>query len=177
MDSGSGQKDGACYLCASNPTPSNLTGFTMYTRDGSVEGTWAAASDECTDKLGCTSQHGFFADALYAQVLAYSVGLGTIVSSEDKIRSHLHGELGANCVRARGNSLVDGCDDAGIVILTGRPKPGPTDWCVRPCSQTLACLLHVASLLITPFFNFFFFLLLFALERGMPRVCGPLALI
>lgn len=128
MDSGTGERDGECYLCAANPTISNLTGFTLYTRDGSVEGTWAAASDGCTDKQGCTSQHGFFADALYAQVLAYSVGLGTIVSSEDKIKSHLKGELAANCVRAHGDKLIEGCDDAGIVILTGRPAPGPTDW-------------------------------------------------
>ena len=76
----------------------------------------------------CATQHGFFGDALYAQVLAYSAGLGRLVSSDDKIKSHLAAELATNCVRAEGAALVDGCDDAGIVILTGRTPPGVTDW-------------------------------------------------
>lgn len=91
-------------------------------------GFWAAASDGCTDKQGCTSQHGFFGDALYGQVLAYSAGLGTIVSSEDKLRSHLKAELARNCFHVEGQALKPGCDKAGIVILTGRPKVGVTDW-------------------------------------------------
>ena len=31
-------------------------------------------------------------------------------------------------MHATGEMLTEGCDDAGIVILTGRPKVGVTDW-------------------------------------------------
>jgi non-lysosomal glucosylceramidase len=118
-----------------------------------VAGSWAAASDACTDTVACKSQHGFFSDALYGQVLAYSVGLGTVVSSESKIKSHLEAELAANCFHADGGSAVGGeggdpghlsagCDAAGMVILTGRPAPGVTDWMIwegaAPNHATLA---------------------------------------
>ena len=44
--------------------------YTVYIKSptGAVEGSWAAASDGCTDKAGCSTQHGFFGDTLYAQV-------------------------------------------------------------------------------------------------------------
>ena len=59
---------GDCYTCRTAVT-ANESGYTLYTKSGAVEGTWAAASDGCTDKQGCTTQHGLFADALYAQVI------------------------------------------------------------------------------------------------------------
>ena len=80
------------------------------------------------DGSGCSTQHGFFGDALYAQALAYTAGLGRLVSSADKIRSHLKQELATNCMHAEGDNLAPGCDDAGIVILTGRANVGVTDW-------------------------------------------------
>merc|ERR1719272_755596 len=119
---------GDCYTCANGAAWAYNKDYTLYSKSGAVQGSWAAASDDCTDKQGCTKQHGFFGDALYAQVLAYSVGLGPLVSSEDKLKSHLAAELATNCVHAEGNNLAAGCDNAGIVILTGRPSPGVTDW-------------------------------------------------
>jgi non-lysosomal glucosylceramidase len=118
---------GDCYLCRNADVLSNSSGYTLYTKSGAVAGSWAAASDNCTE-AGCTTQHGFFGDTLYAQVLAYTVGLGTIVSSEEKLKSHLRAELATNCVHAEGETLAAGCDNAGIVILTGRKKTGVTDW-------------------------------------------------
>jgi hypothetical protein len=118
---------GRCYLCTSDVV-ANTAGFNLYTNDGTVEGSWAAASDSCTDRDNCTRQHGMFGDALYAQVLAYTAGLGTIVSSKEKLTSHLAAELASNCAHAEGERLVSGCDKAGIVILTGRPKVGSYDW-------------------------------------------------
>ena len=119
---------GDCYTCANGAAWGYSKDYTLYSKSGAVQGSWAAASDGCTDKQGCTTQHGFFGDALYAQVLAYSAGLGTLVSSEEKLKSHLAAELATNCAHAVGENLVAGCDKAGIVILTGRPTPGVTDW-------------------------------------------------
>ena len=118
---------GDCYTCRTTVT-ANESGYTLYTKSGTVEGSWAAASDGCTDKQGCTTQEGLFADALYAQVLAYSAGLGTLVSSEAKLRQHLHAQLATNCAHAEGAALAPGCANAGMVTLTGRAKLGPTDW-------------------------------------------------
>ena len=112
---------GSCYVCTSTVVASNQ-GFTLFTNDGTAQGSWAAASDGCVDTKGCTSQHGMFGDALYAQVLAYTAGLGTIVSSKAKLKLHLAAELASNCAHSEGERLVPGCDRAGIVILTG-PYP------------------------------------------------------
>lgn len=120
---------GDCYTCPNDAAWAYSPDYTLYTKQGgAVAGSWAAASDGCTDKQGCATQHGFFADVLYAQVLAYSAGLGLLVSSEEKLKSHLAAELATNCVHADGEDLARGCDDAGIVILTGRATPGVTDW-------------------------------------------------
>ena len=127
MSSNTSSKD-FCYKCSGGSPTAPNPDYNLYTKSGSVEGSWAAASDGCTDQQGCATQHGFFGDTLYAQVLAYSVGLGTIVSSEDKLRSHLKQELATNCAHAVGEGLVEGCDNAGIVILTGRETVGVTDW-------------------------------------------------
>ena len=51
-------------------------------------------------------------------MLAYSAGLGTIVSSEDKIRQHLRTQLATNCAHADGTSLVAGNPNP-------RPSPNP----------------------------------------------------
>ena len=118
---------GTCFLCTSTVAAST-PGYDLFANDGTAEGSWAAASDVCTDRKGCTSQHGMFGDALYAQVLAYSAGLGTIVSSEAKVTSHLAAELASNCAHAEGERLLPSCDRAGMVILTGRPEVGVTDW-------------------------------------------------
>ena len=121
--------DGSCYACSNDIFVANQSGFTLYTNlnAGSVPGSWAAASDNCTEKQGCQAQHGFFGDALYAQVLAYSAGLGALLP-ERKIRSHLAAELKTNCMHAEGETLVPGCDKAGMVIMTGRQTIGGTDW-------------------------------------------------
>ena len=118
---------GTCFLCTSTVAAST-PGFDLHTNDGTAEGSWAAASDGCADGKGCARQHGMFGDALYAQVLAYSAGLGTIVSGEARVKSHLVAELASNCAHAEGERLVPGCTGAGIVILTGRPEVGVTDW-------------------------------------------------
>ena len=121
--------DGSCYACSNDIFVANQSGFTLYTNlnAGSVPGSWAAASDNCTEKQGCQAQHGVFGDALYAQVLAYSAGLGALLP-ERKIRSHLAAELKTNCMHAEGETLVPGCDKAGMVIMTGRQTIGGTDW-------------------------------------------------
>eukprot|EP00035_Acanthoeca_spectabilis_P015534 m.310465 g.310465 ORF g.310465 m.310465 type:complete len:540 (-) comp16380_c0_seq1:162-1781(-) len=126
---------GDCYLCPAAPTHGNTSSYTLYARSGAVGGAWAAASDGCVEKQGCANQTGVFADALYGQVLAYSAGLGTVVSSPSKIASHLAAVLRANCYHVDGGDpdiqvgghLSPGCDNAGVAILTGRAR-GATDW-------------------------------------------------
>ena len=119
---------GDCYACRGGHPLANQSGYVLYTKTGAVRGSWAAASNNCTDRAGCATQHGVFADTLYAQVLAYSAGLGTIVSSADKLREHLATELATNCAHAEGTDLEAGCGKGGMVILTGRSKVGVTDW-------------------------------------------------
>jgi len=142
-------KNEECYACKSGSPLLNGSGYTLFSRpgaaSGAVPGSWAAASDNCTSRVGCKTQHGFFGDALYAQVLAYSVGLGPIVSSEEKLKSHLKAELATNCRHAEGAALAPGCDKAGIVILTGRTPPGVTDWQVCLCCNTAAACHHVPA--------------------------------
>lgn len=58
---------GYFYLCR-DTTIANMSGYNLYTKSGAVQGSYAAASDGCTDNVGCITQHGMFADTLYAQV-------------------------------------------------------------------------------------------------------------
>jgi non-lysosomal glucosylceramidase len=82
---------------------------------------YAAGSDGCTTG-GCDRGIGIFADSFYAQVLAYSAGLGTIVSNPARLRSHLQTELRTNCIYYPNSSspVQPNVCPNGIVALTGR---------------------------------------------------------
>jgi hypothetical protein len=140
--------DGSCFACSNDIFVGNQSGFTLFTNEnaGSVPNSWAAASDDCHAQQGCHAQHGFFGDALYAQVLAHSAGLGMLVSSEEKIKSHLAAELATNCMHAEWEGLVPGCDKAGIVIMTGRQTVGSTDWQIWEVSDYSLCARNGALL-------------------------------
>jgi non-lysosomal glucosylceramidase len=86
-----------------------------------------AGSDGCTAKVGCKTGTGLFADTFYAQVLAYSSGLGTLVEQPGRLVSHLQAQLEQNCIHfaALGpglfaNASTPGCPN-GMVIMTNRP--------------------------------------------------------
>lgn len=85
-------------------------------------GFYNAASNSCTRGKGCDAGIGSFADAFYAQVLAYSLGLGDLLADPSRLDSHLAYTAKANCVHnevGTGN-LVHGCPN-GLVIMTNRP--------------------------------------------------------
>ena len=73
---------------------------------------------------------GVFADSFYAQVLAYSAGLGLLVD-EQRLRSHLATQLKRGCVHFEvGNATaLPGCPN-GMVTSSPRscrrPPPGPS---------------------------------------------------
>ena len=88
-------------------------------------GFYNAASDGCTAGVGCTQAVGVFADAFYAQVLAYGVGLGDLLAKPERLDAHLAFVEKANCVhndvmQPPPYPLVEGCAQ-GLVIMTGRP--------------------------------------------------------
>lgn len=91
----------------------------------SGDGYYPAASTNCTKDHGCATQIGFFSDAFYAQVLAYSAGLGGLVD-EAKLQQHLRRTVAETCRQVVGGQLVDGCPH-GFVTFTGRPQEA-TDW-------------------------------------------------
>merc|ERR1719506_2310006 len=52
-------------------------------------GHYDAGSSKCTADVGCSEGTGSFADSFYAQVLAYSLGLGELLADPSKLDSHL----------------------------------------------------------------------------------------
>lgn len=81
-------------------------------------GQYAAASDNCTANVGCAVQVGTFSDAFYAQVLAYTLGLGELLADPTKLTQHLATVGTRNCKHVVNGSVVDGCPN-GLMIITG----------------------------------------------------------
>lgn len=78
------------------------------------------AASNC-DGTSCTGV-GVFADAFYAQVLAYTLGLGSLLAHPERLDSHLKLVWQQNCVHNNETTgeVVPGCPN-GLVIMTGRP--------------------------------------------------------
>jgi non-lysosomal glucosylceramidase len=85
-------------------------------------GYYDAQSSKCIADVGCSEGTGSFADAFYAQVLAYSLGLGELTAEPTKLDSHLAAIAKSNCVHnnVSTGALEKGCPN-GLVIMTGRP--------------------------------------------------------
>ena len=114
-----GADAGGYYAAASSGCTANASTYTS-TNNSSTTSTLSGGK--------CTEQVGVFADAFYAQVLAYSVGLGDLLAQPARLRSHLQYVSVSNCVRneAGTNELVKGECPNGLVIFTGR-APQLTD--------------------------------------------------
>jgi non-lysosomal glucosylceramidase len=88
-----------------------------------------AASTGClgsaTGSGTCTDGIGVFADSFYAQVLAYSAGMGQITNRTGRVKAHLATQLRRGCVHyaAGSNAPRPGCPN-GMVVLTGREEDG-----------------------------------------------------
>ncbi len=93
----------------------------------SKNGYYAGASSNCTKGSGCDAQVGFFADAFYAQVLGYSVGLGQLSKDLDKLKSHLAATVENNCKHVENGKLESGCPN-GFITYTGRDPADWSDW-------------------------------------------------
>ena len=65
------------------------------------------------------------------QVLAYSLGLGELLTQPTRLDSHLAATVSANCIHTdvASGELRAGCEN-GLVIMTGRP--------LQPSGQTTA---------------------------------------
>ena len=94
---------------------------------GHKNGYYAGGSSNCTKGTGCDVQVGFFADAFYAQVLSYSVGLGQLSKDLDKLKSHLAATVENNCKRVVDFKLEPGCPN-GFITYTGRDPVEWSDW-------------------------------------------------
>ena len=88
-----------------------------------TEGFYNAGSDNCTAEVGCERGIGIFSDAFYAQVLAYSVGLGDLLARPERLDQHLQYVAKKNCIHndmtKPSTPLVSGCPN-GLVTMTGR---------------------------------------------------------
>jgi len=84
-------------------------------------GFYNAASNCDTTSRTC-SGIGSFADAFYAQVLAYSLGLGSLLPDGDRLDAHLNYTWKTNCKSTdiETGELVPGCPN-GLLIMTERP--------------------------------------------------------
>ena len=87
-------------------------------------GYYNAGSDECAPGVGCKLGTGTFADAFYAQTLAYSAGLGELLAKPERLDSHLAYTQTATCVHNNVSDptqpLIPGCPQ-GLVIIVDRP--------------------------------------------------------
>lgn len=85
-------------------------------------GHYSAGNSGCSS-AGCSAGGGtVFADAFYAQVLAYSLGLGELLEDQSRLDAHLKTVRNKNCIHTNitsGNN-EPGCPN-GLVIFTGRP--------------------------------------------------------
>jgi hypothetical protein len=87
---------------------------------GGSGGHYAAGSSGCTANVNCTAQEGVFADAFYAQVLAYSVGLDDLLARPERLDTHLTTVNATNCVHNEpgSNQLGSQCSLAAKVGAT-----------------------------------------------------------
>jgi non-lysosomal glucosylceramidase len=87
---------------------------------------YAAVSNNCS-KNTCQEQIGVFSDTFYPQVLAFTLGLGSLID-ENRLRSHLNVTATNNCAFPNGKGdIIPGKCPHGLITLTGR-KPSNTDW-------------------------------------------------
>jgi len=93
----------------------------QWVEGGAMGGHYASTSDDCT-AAGCTTHIGIFGDSFYAQVLAYSLGLGDLLRNPERLDIHLQTTWRTNCVHndVDTGKLVPGCPN-GLVAMTGRP--------------------------------------------------------
>jgi non-lysosomal glucosylceramidase len=82
-----------------------------------------AGSNGCVRGHGCSDGIGSFADAFYAQVLSYSLGLGELLADPSRLDSHLAYTAKTNCVHNEVSTgrLITGSCPNGLVIMTERP--------------------------------------------------------
>lgn len=96
----------------------------------SGKGFFSALNDKCSKdsfgKVSCKEQIGFFSDAFYAQVLAYSAGLDDLVDRE-KLKQHLNTTIAKTCKQPQGGKLVDGCP-TGLITVVDKATVESTDW-------------------------------------------------
>ena len=92
-----------------------------------TKSSYDAGSKGCTKGQGCTTGVGVFADSFYAQVLAYSAGLGLLIAKPERLEAQLATQLKRGCIHfAIGNETAEpGCPN-GMVVLTGRAEDGDT---------------------------------------------------
>jgi hypothetical protein len=90
-----------------------------------TKSSYDAGSKGCSRGKGCTTGVGVFADSFYAQVLAYSAGLGLVIDKPERLEAQLATQLKRGCVHFEiGNSTaLPGCPN-GMVVLTGRAEDG-----------------------------------------------------
>ena len=101
--------------------------FDVLQWNASLDG-YNAGSNNCTKGVGCLSEGpqattGVFSDTFYAQVLAFSAGLGTLIAQPSRLLAHLSTQLQHNCIHfACANETLcpplPGCPN-GLVALTG----------------------------------------------------------
>lgn len=82
-----------------------------------------AGSNGCVPGQGCSDGIGSFADAFYAQVLSYSLGLGELLADPSRLDTHLAYTAKTNCVHNEVGTgrLITGSCPNGLVIMTNRP--------------------------------------------------------
>ncbi len=81
---------------------------------------YSAGASGCAKGQGCSSQIGVFADSFYAQVLAYTNGLGPLVDTT-KLAAHMNTTAVENCAFPDGSGgLIAGKCPNGLLTLTGR---------------------------------------------------------
>ena len=86
-------------------------------------GYYHAGWSQCDAKtMTCAKGEGVFADSFYAQVLAYTSGLGDLLKQPERLDSHLRYVWQQNCVHTNDESgaIQPGCLN-GLVIMTKRP--------------------------------------------------------
>jgi non-lysosomal glucosylceramidase len=115
------------FAASCRASQSNATAAFDQLQWNGTKGAYDAGSDKCTAGVGCDEGIGLFADSFYAQVLAYSAGLGTLIADPDRLISHLKTQLKENCIyfpNATAPIQLGYCPN-GLVALTGRYPTTP----------------------------------------------------
>ncbi len=110
------------FAVSCRASQSNATAAFDQLQWNGTKGAYDAGSNKCTAGVGCDEGVGLFADSFYAQVLAYSAGLGTLIADPDRLISHLKTQLNENCIyfaNATAPIQLGYCPN-GLVALTGR---------------------------------------------------------